>query len=753
MSTDPTEPQGGPQRRQSRQMSLKPGQPPTQVPGYDPERFLGVGAYGEVWVARERNTGRRVAIKFYAHRSGLDWSLLSREVEKLAFLFADRYVVQLLGVGWDAEPPYYIMEYLERGSLAERLQQGPMAVGEAVELFRDVAVGLVHAHGKGVLHCDLKPANILLDQDNKPRMADFGQSRLSTEQVPALGTLFYMAPEQADLEAVPDARWDVYALGALLYCMLTGGPPHRSDEAVNEFEKTPHLMRRLARYRRLIESAPPPAVHREVSGVDRGLSEIIERCLAADPKERFPNVQAVLDALDDRAARRARRPMVILGAVLPALLLLVVTWSAWSGFSEAVRQSGEKLTDEALKRNGFAARYVAWTAANELDRRYRAVQQMAERLASSEAFRRELGKMASDPAAQKVLGEIDQLQEQIARADSGKKGEDSSPEQAEAEKEKEKGKLVELCRSFRELPIRQPLQREFERLIPTEMKSSEQAASWFFCDARGFSAVRRPESGTIGRNFAWRSYLHGGSGDWEEWRRPTRAELEESWRPKKPGDAKPVRLSAIFPSQATGQWIVAVSTAVFDLPSQRDLDEAPNGRASEGEFLGVVALTVEVGRFAELRGRENHVKDQFAVLVDRREGENQGVILQHPLFDRMLEEQGRLPNRFKNRRVESGELPDKDNLRQQQDYGDPLADDRDGGEYRRRWLARMEPIRVRGEDTGLVVIVQEAYDAAIGSTLNDLKAGLVRRGLIALSLVVLVMISLWWFATRVSVKH
>ena len=63
----------------------------------------------------ERNTGRRVAIKFYAHRGGLDWSLLSREVEKLAFLFADRYVVQLIGVGWDAEPPYYVMEYLERG--------------------------------------------------------------------------------------------------------------------------------------------------------------------------------------------------------------------------------------------------------------------------------------------------------------------------------------------------------------------------------------------------------------------------------------------------------------------------------------------------------------------------------------------------------------------------------------------------------------------------------------------------------------
>ena len=245
MSIDPTQIQDSQERLISREISLKRGHPPTQVPGYEPERFLGAGAYGEVWVAIERNTGRRVAIKYYSHRGGLDWSLLSREVEKLAFLFADRYVVQLLGVGWDAEPPYYIMEYLEPGSLADRLQQGPMPVDKAVELFRDIAVGLVHAHGKGVLHCDLKPANILLDQDNKPRLADFGQSRLSHEQMPALGTMFYMAPEQADLEAMPDARWDVYALGALLYCMLTGHPPHRSGPTVDQFERTPDLNQRL----------------------------------------------------------------------------------------------------------------------------------------------------------------------------------------------------------------------------------------------------------------------------------------------------------------------------------------------------------------------------------------------------------------------------------------------------------------------------------------------------------------------------
>src|SRR6185436_1073884 len=171
-------------------------------------------------------------------RGGVDWSLLSREVEKLRFLSADRYVVQLLDVGWDSEPPYYVMEYIEHGSLEDLLQaRMTMTVPEAVTLFREIAVGLAHAHGKGVLHCDLKPANVLLDSDLHPRLADFGQSRLSHEQSPALGTLFYMAPEQANLDAVPDARWDVYALGAILYRMLTGELPSRTEASTRDIDK------------------------------------------------------------------------------------------------------------------------------------------------------------------------------------------------------------------------------------------------------------------------------------------------------------------------------------------------------------------------------------------------------------------------------------------------------------------------------------------------------------------------------------
>ncbi|HEV3165229.1 MAG TPA: serine/threonine protein kinase, partial [Isosphaeraceae bacterium] len=378
MIGDVTEVQGDEERHRARDLSLQRQQPPTQVPGYEFERFLGAGAYGEVWVAVDRNTGRRVAVKFYAHRGGLDWSLLSREVDKLALLFSDRYVVQLVEVGWNADPPYYIMEYLERGSLEDRLQKCAMPVAEAVALFREVAVALVHAHGKGILHCDLKPANVLLDLDWKPRLADFGQSRLSHEQTPALGTMFYMAPEQADLNAAPDARWDVYALGALLYCMLTGQPPYRDANLSGQVNQPGTLEHRLARYRQAIANSPRPSQHRKVPGIDRGLVEIIDRCLAVNPHHRFSNAQAVLDALDSREQRRARRPLLVLGALGPALLLSVVSLLAWNGFHLAVVESADSLTRSAHVGNEFAARVYADHIAIRIDRRWRIMENMAD---------------------------------------------------------------------------------------------------------------------------------------------------------------------------------------------------------------------------------------------------------------------------------------------------------------------------------------------------------------------------------------
>ncbi|NQT40746.1 MAG: serine/threonine protein kinase [Planctomycetes bacterium] len=691
MSSDATLPQDDDQRHQARKKSLADSRPPCDVPGYEPQHFLGMGAYGEVWIALERNTSRRVAIKFYAHRGGLDWSLLSREVEKLTFLFADRYVVQLIGVGWDADPPYYIMEYLERGSLAQRLDAGPMPAAEAVDLFRDVAVGLVHAHGKGVLHCDLKPANILLDQDGKPRLADFGQSRLSHEQTPSLGTLFYMAPEQADLKAIPDAQWDVYALGALLYCMLTGEPPHRSEAKRKLLEEAEDIEQRLAQYRRAIQEGPLPTAHRRVARVDRDLAEIVDRCLAPDPADRYPTVQAVLDALRTRAVRRSRRPMMVLGAVGPALLLLIGLFFSWQGFNAAVRQSDEALSARAQESNQFAARFVARTMANELQQRYRAV----EDLAASPQLRLAMAHLIDDP-------DMHRLREQL-----------NDPALNDAA-------LDPLRNEYRKSTLQGEVQTALDKSLPEAFRAS--VASWFVCDPRGLSLARVPRSMTLGKNFGWRSFLHGGPKD-----------LDPSWRPEPKALFRSPHLSDVFISHATDQWIVAISMPIFEKP--------------EGRFLGVVALTFEVGDVVRLGGG----KRQFAVLVNCRPGDNNGVVLQHPVFDRLpREEKKKLLADHGKYRITPDCLPVSDDSGTTANYRDPFAEV--DPRYDTDYLARMEPVELFGEETGLVMIVQDPYDDAIGSTLSELKATLTRNGLVALLVIALVVAGLWGIVFRLGAE-
>jgi hypothetical protein len=276
-------------------------------------------------------------------------------VEKLRYLFSDRYVVQLFEVGWDADPPYYVMEYLENGSLEDLLGKGPLAVDDAVGYFREIAVGLVHAHNKGILHCDLKPGNVLLDHDRRPRLADFGQARLTNEMSPALGTLFYMAPEQADLHATPDARWDVYALGAVMYRMLAGRPPYYRPGRLADG----NLDAQLTAYRKLILTAPRPAAHREVPGVDAELAAIVDRCLEPSPSKRYPNPQAVVTALDAWQLYRVRRPLLRLTGCGFALLMGVLAAVGAYVFWTSVFTAERGLVGRALDGNRFAARAEA----------------------------------------------------------------------------------------------------------------------------------------------------------------------------------------------------------------------------------------------------------------------------------------------------------------------------------------------------------------------------------------------------------
>jgi serine/threonine protein kinase len=421
--------------------------------GYRLLHRLGEGAYGAVWLAREQRTGKQVAIKFYTHRRGLDWSLLSREVEKLALLYTSRNIVRLLDVGWQSDPPYYVMEFLERGSLENHLADGRLEPAEAVRIIRSVCQALVHAHGRGVLHCDLKPANILLDDSFEPRLCDFGQSRLSHEQNPALGTLFYMAPEQADLKAVPDARWDVYALGALLYHLLTGAPPHRYAANEEKLQKAATLEGRLETYRAIVNTEPRPTAHIRIPGVDRRLIEIVDRCLQVDPERRYANAQAVLDVLYIRDRQLRVKPLVALGGILPGLLLLAMFFFAANAMNSAVQTAEKNLTARALESDEVASSILA------------------------SSLRRE------------VEGRLDELRE-IAADDRLI----SAIQAGEASLWQQRSTLQTL------------LNEDRERLDPGKVLD----ASWFLCDAKGFQRWRSPnQESTLDESWSHRDYFHG----------------------------------------------------------------------------------------------------------------------------------------------------------------------------------------------------------------------------------------------------
>ena len=424
--------------------------PPAEVEGYEIRQQLGRGAFGTVWLGVQKNTGKQVAIKFYAHSDGLDLHLLRREVESLAFLYTERDVVQLLAVGWEHDPPFYVMEYLPHGSLEDRLRNGPLPISEAVHVAKVVARALGNAHGRGILHCDLKPANVLFDGNGKPRLCDFGQARLSTDQKPSLGTFFYMAPEQADLLAVPDARWDVYALGAILYAMLTGAPPYRDGPLEPLLRRASTLPERLRVYRQFLLCSTPPDPRHHRRGVDPALRQIVTRCLAADPSARYPNVQAVLSAMERRARVQQRRPVFLLGAIGPAVLIVVTALMATKSVRVAMKSSNEAVTQRAREASEFAARFVAETAGREIDRRWSVLEQAA----LDATLRAELRNL-SQTEAKTTVG----------------------------------------------------LQRFIE--AQSQQNRDLAAASWFVTTAGGVQVARFPVSDTIGRSWAFRDYFHG----------------------------------------------------------------------------------------------------------------------------------------------------------------------------------------------------------------------------------------------------
>jgi formylglycine-generating enzyme required for sulfatase activity/serine/threonine protein kinase len=270
-------------------------------------RQLGRGGFGFVYLAQDTLLGEDVAIKELIPALVGDEVMLKRFLAeaKATMRLTHKQIVRTHNVFSEGGNYYIVMEYMAGGSLEDRLrEQGPLPVDGAVRVAAEVCEGLACAHEEGVVHCDLKPHNILFDAAGQAKVADFGIAHVSGEMLsrswmtPAgfvAGTLPYMSPEQAD-GVRDDPRVDVYALGAVLYRTLTGWTYLEFDQ-----RETPRAQ--SDNVQRIYRQQPlPPSSHD--ARIPAWLDGVVLRALAKRPGDRFHTAMELRAALAEPPTRR-----------------------------------------------------------------------------------------------------------------------------------------------------------------------------------------------------------------------------------------------------------------------------------------------------------------------------------------------------------------------------------------------------------------------------------------------------------------
>ncbi|HEU4722971.1 MAG TPA: serine/threonine-protein kinase [Gemmatimonadaceae bacterium] len=295
---------------------------------YSLQRELGRGGMGIVYLARDVQLDRDVAIKVlpsHLARTAESRDRFVREARTAAGL-SHPHIVPIHRVGEADGFVFFVMSYVEGETLGERLRRdGPLPPAEAARVLREVAWALAYAHGRGIVHRDVKPDNILLESGTgRALVTDFGiahggaHADIATAPGKVMGTANFMSPEQAADEPI-DGRSDIYALGVVGYLAVSGRLPF---EAPN----LPALLVRQA-------TEEPPSIVRAAPGVPPALAAAIDRCLALDPAERFPDGEALAAALAPAPDARPALPST-LRAWLAARNPLLVPYLGWSaGFS------------------------------------------------------------------------------------------------------------------------------------------------------------------------------------------------------------------------------------------------------------------------------------------------------------------------------------------------------------------------------------------------------------------------------------
>ena len=307
------------------------------IPGYEILGELGRGGMGVVYKARHVRLKRLVAIKMIlggAQASAEQLARFQSEAEAVARLQHPN-IVQVYEIGEHEGLSYFSLEFVDGGNLTTHFHGTPQAPREAARMVETLARAIHAAHRRGIVHRDLKPANVLLNSEGVPKITDFGLAKQldgeggQTQSGTILGTPNYMAPEQAQGKSkVIGPAADIYALGAILYDLLTGRPPF---QAASVWETITQVV-----------SAEPTPPSRLQTQVPAALETICLRCLQKDPQKRYDTAEALADDLrrfqDEQTSQTTRLdspqiarggwrgwPLVALGGAL-AVLLCLGTW-------------------------------------------------------------------------------------------------------------------------------------------------------------------------------------------------------------------------------------------------------------------------------------------------------------------------------------------------------------------------------------------------------------------------------------------
>jgi serine/threonine-protein kinase len=268
---------------------------PDKIGLYEVKSELGRGGMATVYKAYDPRFEREVAVKVLPRElmhADPQFRLRFEREAKIIAQLEHSAIVPVYDVGEADGQPYFVMRYMNGGSLSERIKASVFSIEDAAKILGAIAPGLDEAHSKGIVHRDIKPSNILFDKKDNPYISDFGIAKLSQAQSgnvtgsAIIGTPAYMAPEQAQGNEV-DGRADIYALGIIVFEMLTGKQPYEADTPMAVAIK--HI------------TDPVPHIRNANPKLPEGMEMIIQKAMAKDKKERFSSAVEMTNALRDVA--------------------------------------------------------------------------------------------------------------------------------------------------------------------------------------------------------------------------------------------------------------------------------------------------------------------------------------------------------------------------------------------------------------------------------------------------------------------